>query len=112
MCGKVRSRIAKVTRKLNEPLIKADLLWSIVLARGTQRVKDGKQDRALRGERTKRVVDAADPPACVMRLRNYVIRGWSARQYVRVNVIIKESITYSAALRYSELLPLSIEPPL
>lgn len=51
--------------------------------------------------------NSGHPPAmrAVMRLCNYVIRGWSDCQYVRVNVIIKESITYSAALRYSELRP-------
>lgn len=58
--------------------------------------REEQQGCTVVGERTKRV--AADPRVhAVMRLCNYVIHGWSARQYVRVNVIIKESITYSAA---------------
>lgn len=54
-------------------------------------------ERETRLHRCRREKQAAADPRvrAVMRLRNYVIRGWSARQYVRVNVIIKESITYS-----------------
>lgn len=82
------------------------MLWrlspSLCEQRGTRRKRG--MDRVASLQARERV--AADPRVrAVMRLRNYVIRGWSARQYVRVNVIIKESITYSAVLRYSELLP-------
>lgn len=94
------TRAAKVMRKLNEPLIKADLhaLTSLCEWRGTRGAREGRWNEvaSVAGERTKRA--AADPRVrAVMRRRNYIIRGWSARQYVRVNVIIKESITYSAA---------------
>jgi len=72
------------------------MLWRVPGSGVGHGAREEQQDCTVASERTKRV--AADPRVrAVMRLRNYVIRGWSARQYVRVNVIIKESITYSAA---------------
>jgi len=61
-------------RKLNEPLIKADL-HALTFPWDVARERDGKQGCTVADEKTKRPAAVTLCVRAVMRLRNYVIRS-------------------------------------